>query len=71
MISIASFISPYEADRLKARQIHSAAGLPFVEVYVKVPLSVAESRDPKELYKKARAGIIKGSHKQFTIFLSF
>lgn len=39
--------------------MHLARSIPFVEVYVQVPLSVAEARDPKGLYKKARAGEIK------------
>ena len=42
-----------------ARKLHLARSIPFVEVYVHVPLSVAESRDPKGLYKKARAGEIR------------
>jgi len=58
-ISITSFISPYRADRDFARALHAAAGIPFVEVYVDAPLSVVEQRDPKGLYKKARAGQIK------------
>jgi adenylylsulfate kinase len=63
-IAITSFISPYRADRQTARELHAqAAGgdeaLPFVEVYVDIPLEVAEQRDPKGLYKKARAGEIK------------
>ena len=60
VITIASFISPYAADRDQARKLHEEAGLNFVEVYVNVPLAVAEERDPKGLYKKARAGEIKG-----------
>ena len=59
VISTSAFISPYVADRDVARKIHEAAGIPFVEVHVDVPLEVAESRDPKGLYKKARKGIIK------------
>ena len=57
-IAITSFISPYKADRDAVR-----AGTPkgeFVEVYVKASLETAEGRDPKGLYKKARAGQIKG-----------
>ena len=57
--TLTSFISPYKADRDVARKLHAARSIPFVEVYVHVPLSVAESRDPKGLYKKARAGEIK------------
>lgn len=59
VISLASFISPYKKDRDAARKLHEDANLPFVEVYVDVPLSVAEERDPKGLYKKAREGLIK------------
>ena len=60
LISIASFISPYRADRDLVRALHDEAKLPFLEVYVETPLDVAEQRDPKGLYKKARAGEIKG-----------
>jgi len=56
-IAITSFISPYIVDRAAARELH--ADIPFVEVYVDIPVSVAEQRDPKGLYKKARAGEIK------------
>jgi adenylylsulfate kinase len=58
-ISLSSFISPYKADRDEVRELHDAAGLPFVEVFVDCSLAVAEERDPKGLYKKARAGEIK------------
>jgi len=58
-VTITSFISPYKADRALARELHVKAGIPFIEVYVDAPLSVVESRDPKGLYKKARAGEIK------------
>lgn len=57
-IVIVSFISPYRRDRDAVR-----ASLPageFVEVYVKASLAAAEGRDPKGLYRKARAGEIKG-----------
>ncbi len=60
VICLNSFISPYAADRDAARKLHEDGGLKFVEVYVKCPLEVAEERDPKGLYKKARAGEIKG-----------
>ena len=59
-ICITAFISPYRADRQSARELHEKAGLDFVEVYVDAPLYVVEARDPKGLYKKARAGEIKG-----------
>ncbi len=58
-ISLSSFISPYKADRDQVRALHEAADLQFVEVFVDCALSVAEERDPKGLYKKARAGEIK------------
>ncbi|MEQ2171257.1 Bifunctional 3'-phosphoadenosine 5'-phosphosulfate synthase 1, partial [Goodea atripinnis] len=60
LVCIASFISPYSRDRLNARKIHEAAGLPFFEVFVDAPLDVCEQRDVKGLYKKARAGEIRG-----------
>lgn len=47
-------------DRAEAKKIHASAGLPFFEVFVHAPLELCESRDVKGLYKKARAGEIKG-----------
>ncbi len=58
-IALSSFISPYRADRDEVRELHEAAKLTFVEVFVDCSLAVAEKRDPKGLYKKARAGQIK------------
>ncbi|MEM6513277.1 MAG: adenylyl-sulfate kinase [Pseudomonadota bacterium] len=58
-ISLSSFISPYRGDRDEVRELHEQAGLIFVEVFVDCPLEEAERRDPKGLYKKARAGEIK------------
>ncbi|KAF8647098.1 hypothetical protein AX16_006932 [Volvariella volvacea WC 439] len=58
-ITITAFISPYRQDRDLARELHQKSNLPFIEVYVDAPLHVVEERDPKGLYKKARAGIIK------------
>lgn len=60
VIAITSFISPYRADRDLVRKLHDDAGLPFIEVFVSCPIEEAEKRDPKGLYKKARAGQIKG-----------
>jgi adenylylsulfate kinase len=57
-IVLTAFISPYREDRDKAREIISTED--FIEVFVSADLSVCESRDPKGLYKKARAGEIKG-----------
>eukprot|EP00186_Timspurckia_oligopyrenoides_P003392 CAMPEP_0182441356 /NCGR_PEP_ID=MMETSP1172-20130603/282_1 /TAXON_ID=708627 /ORGANISM="Timspurckia oligopyrenoides, Strain CCMP3278" /LENGTH=209 /DNA_ID=CAMNT_0024635559 /DNA_START=74 /DNA_END=703 /DNA_ORIENTATION=- len=59
VITATAFISPYKADRDLCRKLHEEAKIPFVEVFVNCPLSVAEERDPKGLYKKARAGLIK------------
>ncbi|KAA8491767.1 Adenylyl-sulfate kinase [Porphyridium purpureum] len=59
VITTTAFISPYAADREICRKLHEDAKIPFFEVLVDCPLSVAESRDPKGLYKKARAGLIK------------
>lgn len=59
VIVISSFISPYRKDRNFVRQLHASAGMDFLEIYIDCPLEIAESRDPKGLYKKARAGEIK------------
>lgn len=59
IISLSSFISPYKIDRDEVRRLHERAGLQFIEVFVDCSLAVAEKRDPKGLYKKARAGEIK------------
>ena len=58
-IALSSFISPYRGDRDEVRALHEAANLSFVEVHVDCSLEEAEKRDPKGLYKKARAGEIK------------
>ena len=58
VIAITSFISPYRKDRDAVRA--SMKPGEFVEVYVNVSLEAAEKRDPKGLYKKARAGQLKG-----------
>lgn len=59
IISLSSFISPYKNDRDDVRRLHKQAGLEFIEVFVDCSLEEAEKRDPKGLYKKARAGEIK------------
>lgn len=58
LITITSFVSPYRADRDGVRQMHVAAKLPFIEVFVDTPIELCEQRDPKGLYRKARAGEI-------------
>ncbi|XP_076045028.1 3'-phosphoadenosine 5'-phosphosulfate synthase isoform X8 [Oratosquilla oratoria] len=60
VVSLCSFVSPFSKDREQARKIHEESNLPFLEVFVDTPLEVCEQRDVKGLYKKARAGIIKG-----------
>jgi adenylylsulfate kinase len=55
-IVIASFISPYRTDREAARRLHAEAGLTFIEVFIDAPTALCEQRDPKGLYRKARAG---------------
>lgn len=60
LIVICAFISPYNRDRQRVRSIFAPDQ--YLEVYLDTPLEVCESRDPKGLYKKARAGVIK----QFT-----
>lgn len=62
LITITAFISPYAADRQRAATIINGSATPathrFIEIFVDTPLSVCESRDPKALYAKARAGEI-------------
>jgi bifunctional enzyme CysN/CysC len=60
VVALVPVISPYRADRDRVRAIHDAAGLRFVEVFVDTPIEMCESRDPKGLYAKARAGEIVG-----------
>ncbi len=59
VITMTSFISPYRKDRDGVRELHAAARLPFIEVYLNTPIETCEQRDPKGLYKKARAGQLK------------
>ena len=59
LLVLSAFISPYRADRDQVRELHRDAGLDFIEIHVDCSLDVAEQRDPKGLYKKARAGQIK------------
>ena len=55
IIAISAFISPYRADRDRVRMAHAAV---FHEIYISAPLEVCEARDPKGLYRRARAGQI-------------
>jgi len=58
IVAITAFISPYRVDRDRVRAALAAGD--FIEVFVDAPLEVCEVRDPKGLYKKARAGELKG-----------
>ena len=58
-VVITAFISPYRMDRSRAREIALEGSSEFIEVFVAAPLAVCEARDPKNLYKKARAGQIR------------
>ncbi|XP_035729598.1 bifunctional 3'-phosphoadenosine 5'-phosphosulfate synthase 2-like isoform X1 [Vespa mandarinia] len=59
VITLCSFVSPFEEDRRMARKIHEDSELPFFEIFVNASLKICEARDVKGLYKKARSGIIK------------
>lgn len=58
IVTLTAFVSPYRSDRDAVRETLGASD--FLEVFVDTPIEVCESRDPKGLYKKARAGQIKG-----------
>jgi bifunctional enzyme CysN/CysC len=60
VVSLASLVSPYIADREAARAVHEQRGLPFLEVHVATSLAECERRDPKGLYARARAGELDG-----------
>ncbi len=60
VITMTSFISPYRKDRDVVRALHVEGKLPFIEIHVATPIETCEQRDPKGLYKKARAGQLKG-----------
>jgi adenylylsulfate kinase len=66
VITLASFISPYRKDRDAVRALHVEARMPFIEVYVNTPIETCEQRDPKGLYKKARAAVASGKGMGFT-----
>ena len=59
VITMTSFISPYRKDRDIVRALHVEGNLPFFEIHVNTPIETCEQRDPKGLYKKARAGQLK------------
>jgi adenylyl-sulfate kinase len=55
-IALVSLVSPYAADREAAAELHAAAELTFIEVFVDAPLDLCKQRDPKGLYARASAG---------------
>jgi adenylylsulfate kinase len=59
VISLTAFISPYRSDRTLARRLAEEEHDAFVEIFVDCPVQICEQRDPKGMYQKARAGIIK------------
>jgi len=61
IVTLTAFVSPYRADREAVRRAVEQRGQPgdFLEVFVDAPLEVCEARDPKGLYKKARAGELR------------
>ncbi len=59
VITMTSFISPYRKDRDAVRALHDAGQVPFLEIHTNTPIETCEQRDPKGLYKKARAGQLK------------
>ena len=60
VVALVSVVSPYAAARAFARDLHEQDGLRFVEVFVNTPLEICESRDPKGLYARAKAGQLQG-----------
>jgi adenylylsulfate kinase len=69
LLALTSFISPYRKDRDAARAIHEknkAGAIPFIEVYMNTAIETCEQRDPKGLYKQARAAVAAGKGMGFT-----
>lgn len=58
IVAVCALISPFAKERNQIRESCGKAGIPFIEVFVSAPLSVCEERDPKGLYRRARAGEI-------------
>ena len=59
IVVITAFISPYRVDRNRARKTALESGRDFFECFIHAPLAICEQRDPKQFYKRARAGEIK------------
>jgi adenylylsulfate kinase len=66
VITLTSFISPYRKDRDIVRALHKEGNLPFLEIFLNTPIATCETRDPKGLYKKARAAVAAGKGMGFT-----
>jgi adenylylsulfate kinase len=66
VITLTSFISPYRKDRDNVRALHAQGNLPFIEIHCATPIETCETRDPKGLYKKARAALASGKGMGFT-----
>src|SRR5437762_6338255 len=66
LVTLTSFISPYRKDRDLVRELHKASGLPFIEVFINTPIGTCEQRDPKGLYRKARAALASDQGMGFT-----
>ena len=66
VITLTSFISPYRKDRDNVRALHDEGKLAFIEIHVNTPIDTCEQRDPKGLYKKARAAVASGKGMGFT-----
>lgn len=69
LFALTSFISPYRKGRDAVRAAHEASktgAIPFIEIYVNTPIETCEARDPKGLYKRARAAVEAGKGMDFT-----
>ncbi len=69
LFTLTSFISPYRKDRDAARKIHEqnkVGAIKFIEIFVNTPIETCEARDPKGLYKQARAAVASGKGMGFT-----
>jgi bifunctional enzyme CysN/CysC len=60
VVALVALVSPHADARARARETHEQAGVCFLEVHVDTPLEVCEQRDPKGLYRQARAGALRG-----------
>jgi bifunctional enzyme CysN/CysC len=60
LLVLVALVSPYADHRRRVRRRHAEDGLPFLEIHVDTPLEVCEQRDPKGLYRRARAGTLHG-----------